>query len=139
MEVFAKHHPIGMKKIFREKKHTQKESFVFRSLSSNTTSGMKKQHQYLHQQPMPTQDYPNTCYQINGSNNTQNPLNYPPPPSYGAPMYQQSNGGPLNPAFQTTPGLFGYSRPPSPVYPHSNVSNQRKKINTSKTFILFSA
>jgi hypothetical protein len=41
-------------------------------------------------------------------------------------MHQQGNAGTLNPAFQNAPGLFGYSRPPSPinnpVYPHSNVS-----------------
>ncbi|CAF2054051.1 unnamed protein product [Rotaria magnacalcarata] len=90
------------------------------SESTNITSGTKK-HQYLHQQQMNGQDYPNTCYQLNGSKNNQNTSSYPPPPSYGAPMNQHSGNGPSNPAFQTTQGLFGYSRPPSPIYPHSNL------------------
>jgi len=91
--------------------------------SSNLTSGMKKQHSYV-QHHMTSQDYPNTCYQLNGSNNNNNnnnqhhhsnSTNYPPPPSYGAP---HGTGG-HNPAFQTT---FGYSRSNSPLgYPHSNV------------------
>lgn len=89
--------------------------------SSNMTSGMKKQHSYLQQQ-LPGQDYPNTCYQLNGSNNNNNnpnSLNYPPPPSYGAP---QGNPNGHNAAFQTSSGLFGYSRPASPNnYPHSGV------------------
>ncbi|CAF2865463.1 unnamed protein product [Rotaria sp. Silwood2] len=83
--------------------------------STNITSGTKKQHQ------MGGQDYPNTCYQINGSNNNPNSLGYPPPPSYGAPMHQYAGPNAPNPTFQTTPGLFGYSRPPSPVYPHSTI------------------
>ena len=84
------------------------------------TSAIKKQHHYLNSQQMTGQDYPNTCYQLNGTNNNnQNPLGYPPPPSYGAPMH--GNTGGINSAYQTTPGLFGYSRPPSPMYPHSNV------------------
>jgi len=95
------------------------------------TSAMKKQHQYLQQQQISAQDYPNTCYQISGSNNNQNPLGYPPPPSYGAPMHQHGSGGAINPAFQTAPGLFGYSRPPSPMsnpmYPHPNVSYKQIK------------
>jgi hypothetical protein len=90
------------------------------------TSAIKKHSQYLQQQQIPVQDYPNTCYQISGSNNNQNPLSYPPPPSYGAPMHQHGSAGTINPAFQTAPGLFGYSRPNSPItnpmYPHSNVS-----------------
>ncbi len=93
------------------------------------TPAMKKQHSYLHQQQMPGHDYTNTCYQIHGSNNNQNPLGYPPPPSYGAPMHQHGNTGAVNPAFQTAPGLFGYSRPPSPMYPHSNVSYKGKETN----------
>lgn len=93
--------------------------------SSNMTSAIKKQHQYLQpqQQISSGHDYPNTCYQIGSSNNTQNPLGYPPPPpSYGAPMHQGGSGGALNPGYQNTQGLFGYSRPGSPMYPHSNVS-----------------
>lgn len=75
---------------------------------------------------MTGQDYPNTCYQINGSNNTQNPLGYPPPPpSYGAPMHQTTTVGSHN------PGLFGYSRPPSPTYPHLNVSYLSKTTTKS--------
>jgi hypothetical protein len=72
---------------------------------------MKKQYQY--------QDYPNGCYQINGvNNNQQNPVAYPPPPSYP---------GAMNPGYQPTPpGLFGYSTQASPTmnqaYPKSNVS-----------------
>ncbi|CAF1466994.1 unnamed protein product [Rotaria sordida] len=84
--------------------------------STNLTSGTKKQHQMI------GQDYPNTCYQINGSHNNQNPLGYPPPPSYGAPMHQYAGTTNIpNPTFQTTQGLFGYSRPPSPMYPHSTI------------------
>lgn len=94
--------------------------------SSNTTSAMKKQHQYLHQQTIPGQDFSNGCYQINGQNMNQNPLGYPPPPSYAGPMHQQGSGGAVNPAFTSNPALFGYSRPGSPahnpMYPHSNVS-----------------
>ena len=101
------------------------------------TSGMKKQHSYVNQQPMPGQDYTNTCYQINGSNNNQNPMNYPPaPPGYGAPMHQQGNTSGHNPPFANTPGLFGYSRPSSPLanpmYPNSNVSPSRKKVMIDK-------
>lgn len=92
------------------------------------TSGIKKQQQYMHQQQIPCQDYPNTCYQIGGSNNNQNQLGYPPPPSYGAPMHQSGGNGAHNPAYQTTPGLFGHSRPPSPMYPHSNVSDNQQQI-----------
>lgn len=93
------------------------------------TSGMKKQHSYVNQQAMPGQDYTNTCYQINGSNNNQNPMNYPPPPpGYGAPMHQQGN-----PPHTNNPGLFGYSRPSSPLnnpmYPHSNVSTLRMMLD----------
>ncbi|CAF1112212.1 unnamed protein product [Adineta ricciae] len=72
----------------------------------NTTSGMKQQFQY--------QDYPNTCYQINGLNHPQqNPMGYPPPPTYP---------GVVNPGYQPAPpSLFGYSRPGSPsVYPNGN-------------------
>ena len=81
----------------------------------------------MHQQQATTQDYPNTCYQIGGTNNNQNPVNYPPPPpSYPNQMHQHGSTGVLNSAFQNTPGLFGYSRPPSPMsnpmYPHANVS-----------------
>lgn len=81
------------------------------------TSGTKKHIQ--------TQDYQNNpCYQLNGYNNNQSTLGYPPPPSYGAPMHQYNGtGGQSNPAFQTSQGLFGYSRPPSPGYPHSTVSS----------------
>jgi hypothetical protein len=89
------------------------------------TIGGKKQHHYLHPQHTPAQDYPNTCYQISGANNNQNPLGYPPPPSYGAPGHHHGNAGAYNPAFQTTPALFGYSRPASPMYPHANVSYKR--------------
>ncbi|CAF4546442.1 unnamed protein product [Rotaria sp. Silwood1] len=83
--------------------------------STNITSGAKKQHQIT------GQDYPNTCYQINGSNNNHNPLSYPPPPSYGAPLHQYAGPNAHNTTFHTTPGLFGYSRPPSPMYPHSTI------------------
>jgi hypothetical protein len=94
------------------------------------TSPLKNQQSYLHQQPMPAHDYPNTCYQISGTNGNQNPLGYPPPPSYGAPIHQNGSNGAFNPAFQTAPGLFGYSRPASPInpmYPHTNVSDHSKK------------
>jgi hypothetical protein len=94
-------------------------------LSSNMTSPLKKQQSYLHQTPISGHDYPNTFYQISGSNVNQNPLGYPPPPSYGAPMHQHGGTGPFNPGFQTAAGLFGYSRPSSPIspiYPHPNVS-----------------
>ena len=98
----------------------------YRYFSSNTTSGMKKSNPYMHQQQIPTQDYPNTCYQIGSTNNNQNAISYPPPPSYPAHMHHQGNGGAVNPAFQSASGLFGYSRPPSPMnhpmYPHPNVS-----------------
>lgn len=93
---------------------------VFKAPSdtSNMTSAMKKQHSYLQRQ-MSSQDYPNTCYQLNGSNNNNNNSNsmsYPPPPSYGAP---HNHPGVHNPAYQTT---LGYSRPNSPMsYPHSNL------------------
>ncbi len=90
------------------------------------TSGMKKQNPYIPQQQMTTHDYPNTSYQISGPNNNQNLLSYPPPPNYSTPMHQHGNTGTVNPAFQSTPGLFGYSRPGSPMnnpmYTHSNVS-----------------
>jgi hypothetical protein len=82
-------------------------------LNSNTISASKKQYQH--------QDYPTACYQLNGlnNNNQQNPMGYPPPPSYAAPGYQP-----------TLPGLFGYSRPGSPtmnpMYPYSNASLKRK-------------
>ncbi|CAF1047745.1 unnamed protein product [Adineta steineri] len=96
---------------------------VFKAPSeSNMTSGLKKQQQqYLHPQHLPGHDYPNTCYQINGTNNNnQNPLGYPPPPSYGAPIQQNGSNGAYNPTFQNSAGLFAYSRPSSPIYPHSN-------------------
>jgi hypothetical protein len=86
---------------------------------------LKKQYQY--------QDYPTACYQLNGlNNNQQNPINYPPPPSYPGPGGYQL----------TPPGLFGYSRPSSPtmnpMYPHSNVSwTKKKKENVSFLFIIF--
>ena len=77
---------------------------------------------------MPGHEYPNACYQINGLTNVQSPLGYPPPPSYAGPIHQQSSAATINPGFSTTPGLFGYSRPASPMnsnpmYPHSNVSD----------------
>lgn len=105
------------------------------------TSGVKKQHSYVQQQHMSGQDFPNTCYQINGSNNNQNPMNYPPPPpGYATPMHQQGNTGAHNSAFASTPGLFGYSRASSPMnhpmYSHSNVSSE--KNDHSYDMILFS-
>ncbi len=83
--------------------------FFFLYLNSNITSASKKP-------PYQQQDYPMSYYQLNGlNNNQQNPINYPPPPSYAGPGYQP-----------TPPGLFGYSRPPSPtmnpMYPYSNVN-----------------
>ncbi|CAF1302187.1 unnamed protein product [Adineta steineri] len=72
----------------------------------NTTTAVK--------QPFHYQDYPHACYQIHGLNNSQqNPMAYPPPPTYG---------GVMNPGYQPTPsGFYGYSRPGTPtMYPHSN-------------------
>ncbi|CAF0761450.1 unnamed protein product [Adineta ricciae] len=95
---------------------------VFKAPSdSNLTSGMKKIHQYIYSQPISGQDYPNSGFQINGSSSNQNPLGYPAPPSYATPSNQHGSNGIVNPAFQHTPGLFGYSRPPSPLFPHSNM------------------
>jgi hypothetical protein len=73
---------------------------------------LKKQYHY--------QDYPNALHQINGlNNNQQNPIGYPPPPSYPSQGYQT-----------TPPALFGYSRPGSPtmnpMYSYSNVSYKKK-------------
>ena len=94
---------------------------------SNITSCTKKPHQYLHQHQIPGQDCFNACYQIGGSNNNQNSLPYPPPPSYNSPMHHTGHPGAMNQQpFQTTPGLFGCSRAASPihksVFPFSNVS-----------------
>ncbi len=84
----------------------------FFASNSNTTSALKKQYHY--------QDYPNALHQINGlNNNQQNPIGYPPPPSYPSQGYQT-----------TPPALFGYSRPGSPtmnpMYSYSNVSYKKK-------------
>lgn len=71
-------------------------------------SALKKPFQY--------QDYPNTCYQLNGlnTNTQQNPPGYPSVPNYNPQGYQP-----------TPTGLFNYSRPASPtinpMYPYSNV------------------
>ena len=103
---------------------------MFEFLSSNITSDIKKQRQYLLQQQMNAQDFSNSCYQMNDSNNNQNSLCHPQPPSYSAPMHQHTSPGALNPPFQMAPGLFGYSRPSSPVsnpiYPYSAVSYESK-------------
>lgn len=129
VEVFLKHHRKGIDE-FSEKSITYIRIFSF--ASSNMTSGVKKQHSYIQQQQMTGQDFTNTCYQISGSNNNQNPMNYPPPaPGYGASMHQQGSNGAHNPAFGSAPGLFGYSRASSPVnnpmYPHCNVSSSRAR------------
>ena len=86
------------------------KSYLHFSLNSNITSGIKRLYPYG--------DYSNACNQLNGlNNNQQNPMSYPPPPTYA---------GAVNPIFQPTSDFFGYSRTGSPTtnqaYPQANVS-----------------
>ena len=94
--------------------------------NSNMTTTTKKRHMYNHQPGVPSQDYPNACYQLSGSNSNGQPMGYPPPPSYAGPTHQHGNASVPSSGYPPAMGICGYSRAASPMFPHSNVSDHEK-------------